>query len=300
MKVTEETVCLVTGASSGIGRALAIAAAARGARLALVARREDSLRETARSVREHGGEALVLPCDVTDRAALVLAVERTIETYGRLDVLVNNAGRGHCAYVEDTPDAQIESMFRVNVFPLWYASAPAARQMRAQGRGLILTIASMAGKIGYPGNAAYVAAKHAAVGFTRALRTELAGSGVEAIVALPAGVATDWAIAAEGAPMLDLFAYESERGASIAAERGAPPAPAFALLSAEEAAALLLHAIENPAAEVYTHPGSRELALRYQEHQESAEAMLEPYWLANREGYERMIGGEGLRRTDQG
>jgi NAD(P)-dependent dehydrogenase (short-subunit alcohol dehydrogenase family) len=170
MEITNETVCLITGASSGIGRALAIELAGRGARLALAARREELLRGTAEEVERRGGSALSIRCDVTRRADLERAVEETIERFGRLDVLVNNAGRGHFAYIEDTPDEQIESIFRVNVFSLWYGTAPAVRQMRRQGSGHVINIASLAGKVGYPANGAYVAAKHATIGFTRALR----------------------------------------------------------------------------------------------------------------------------------
>jgi short-subunit dehydrogenase len=284
MEITEELVVLVTGASSGIGEALVRELARRGARVALVARRAERLREIAAEITGTGGRALAIECDVTDREAFERAIEETIARFGALDVLVNNAGRGQNAYIEDTPDEQIKEIFALNVFSLWYGVSAALRHMRPRGRGHIITISSIAGKIGYPGNAVYVAAKHAAVGFTRALRAELAGSGIEATVVIPAGTLTAWAEVTAGGPMTELFAYEAERGAEIAAERGITP-PSLPLLSPIEVALKIIGAIERPVAELHTHPGSRELTLEYERDQHGAEARMEPSWLANREGY---------------
>jgi len=290
MEITNQTVCLVTGASSGIGRALALRLAEQGARVAIVARREEQLRTVAGEIEARGGRALALPCDVTSREEFEGAVERTIGHFGRLDLLVNNAGRGNFAFIEDTPEEQIESIFRVNVFSLWYGTAPAIRQMRRQGSGHIINIASMAGKIGFPANAAYVAAKHATVGFTRALRTELAGTGIEATVVCPAGVTTDWALATEGGPIVELFGYESARGAEIARERGAEPPPGLPLLSPGEIAEAIIGVIAEPQPELYTHPGSEQMARRYELDQKEFERAYEPFHLANREGYEKLKG----------
>jgi short-subunit dehydrogenase len=288
MEITNETVVALTGASSGIGRALAVELAAHGARLGLIARRPDLLDQVAAEVESAGGTALTLPCDVTDRIAFEQAVARIIETFGHLDVLVNNAGRGHFAYIDDTPEEQIESIFRVNVFSLWYGTAPAIRHMKERKRGLIVNIASIAGKLAFPANAAYVAAKHAVVGFTRALRSELAGTGVEAIVINPAGAFTDWAVATEGGPMLELFDYENRRGRQIAAELGMEPPPAFEPMSAGEVARAIVEAVRQPRAEVFTHPGSEEIANAYEIDQESVERRLLPAWLANLEGRKKL------------
>jgi NAD(P)-dependent dehydrogenase (short-subunit alcohol dehydrogenase family) len=286
MNITDNTVIIITGASSGIGRALALELAGHKARLGLIARREGELGEVAREVQARGGEALPIPCDVTDRTAFEQAVEQTIAHFGHLDVLINNAGRGQHAYIEDTPDEQIDSIFRVNVFSLWYGTSAALRHMRARGSGQIINISSMAGKLGYPANAVYVAAKHAVVGFTRALRAELAGTGITATVVCPGGTLTDWAAVTEGGPMLELFEYEGRRGADIAHEHGIE-LPVTPLLPPEEVAQAIVEAIEHPVAELYTHPGSRELAHAFEQHQEETERLLEPLWLANREGYEQ-------------
>lgn len=288
MLLDDTSVILITGASSGIGRALAVAAASRGIRVGLVARRAELLRDVLEECRERGGEAVAIDCDVTEREAFERAVDETVEQFGRIDVLINNAGRGHNAYVEDTPDEQLESIFRVNVFSLWYGTSAALRFMRDQGSGMIVNVSSMAGKIGYPGNAAYVASKHAVVGFSRALRAELNGSGIEVMTVIPASVATDWALVAEGGPMLELFTYERERGVEIAREQGIEPAPPFPLLSADEIAASILDGIARPVPELYTHPGARELALLAETDPQAFERTQAPFWAANREGYERM------------
>lgn len=292
MKITNETVVAITGASSGIGRALAVELAARGSRIALIARRAGLLEETAAEVARAGGEALAIPIDVTDRVAFEGAIAEIIAKFGHLDVLVNNAGRGHFAFIDDTPEEQIESIFRVNVFSLWYGTAPAIRHMKQRGEGLIVNMASMAGKIGFPANAAYVAAKHATVGFTRALRAELAGTGVEAIVVNSAGVLTDWAVVTEGGSMLEIFDYEGRRGAEIARKQGAELPPSFPLLTAQQVAAAIVEAILHPIAEVYPHPGTEEIANAYEVDQEGVEKRFTPAWLANREGYEKMRGAE--------
>lgn len=285
MEITNETVCLVTGASSGIGRALALRLAMRRARIGLVARRHEQLQETARMVEDLGGSALVLPCDVTVREEFQAAVEEVIRHYNQLDVLINNAGRGHFAYIEDTPEEHIENIFRVNVFSLWYGTAPALRHMRSRGRGHIVNIASMAGRIGFPANSAYVAAKHAVVGFNRALRAELVGTGIEATVVLPGGVRTDWAEVTEGGSMLELFAYEARRGAEIAREQGIVLPSPIPLLEAGEVAEMIMGALLDPVPELYTHPGSLELVRGYDSDPEEMERKLSPYWLANREKY---------------
>jgi len=290
MEISEKSVILITGATSGIGRALALRLAKRGGRIALIGRRESLLKEAADEARRLGGEALPIPCDITVREEFERAVQTTIDHFGDLHVLVNNAGRGHCSYVEDTPTEQIESIFAVNVFSLWYGTAAALRHMKPRGRGHIINISSMAGKIGYPGNAAYVAAKHAVVGFTRALRAELAATGVYVTAVIPGPVATDWAGATEGGPMHEIFQYEARRGMEIAQESGRTLPPALPLLTPEQVADVIAATISTPVPEVYTHPGSRELVRDYENDQIGTEVRLEPLWLANLEGYEKVKG----------
>src|SRR5688500_605118 len=141
MEITKEMVVLVTGASAGIGQALARELATRGARIALVARRLERLEALAAEIESLGGSALPIRCNVSSREEFEHAVERTIAHYGTLDVLVNNAGRGQFAYIEDTPSEQIEQIFALNVFALWYGVSAALRHMRPRGRGHIINIA---------------------------------------------------------------------------------------------------------------------------------------------------------------
>lgn len=284
-EITSDTVVAITGASSGIGRALAVELARRGARVGVIARRSELLEEVARECKDAGGAALPVGCDITDRTAFTAAIDTIVERFGHLDVLVNNAGRGHFAYIDDTPDEQIESVFRVNLFALWYGTTAALRHMRARGSGLIVNVSSIAGKVGYPGNAAYVAAKHATVGFSRALRTELAETGVEVMTVIPAGVMTDWAMVTEGGPMLEIFDREREGGEQIARERGLELPPPLPLLSAREAALAIVDGIIDPTPELYTHPGARDLALQQELDVETFEREQTPFWLANRDAY---------------
>jgi len=289
--IDTNSVALVTGASRGIGRSVVLELARRGVRVVLLARSADRLLRVAEEASLIGPGAIPIPCDVTDRTSFEHAVDTTIETFGRIDLLLNNAGRGLFAYVDDTSTQHIEEIFRLNVFSLWYGSARALRYMRRRGSGCIATMASMAGKIGYPANAPYVAAKHAAVGFTRALRTELAGSGVTATVILPGGTLTEWADRTGGGPMSELFAHEGLRGSQLASEMGREPIAPLPLLTPDQVAITIVEALSLPAppAEIYTHAGSAELALEYERDQSGVERHLEPYWLANLE-YGRQSG----------
>lgn len=295
MEISKKTVVVITGASSGIGRALAIALAGHGARLGLIARRKSMLEETARECRERGSENVIaIACDITSGPDFRRTTQHLLDTFGCVDVLVNNAGSGHFAYVEDTPDEQIESVFRVNVFALWYGTSVLLPHMRKRGSGHIINVSSFAGKYPFPGNTAYIAAKHAAVGFTRGLRAELAGSGVEASVVVPAGVRTDWALKTEGGPMLAIFEYEHVRGAVLAAEDGVALPEQLPLMTAEDVAAQIVELIRHPGPELYTHPGSKERVIEFERDPLAAERSLEPLWIANREGYERLRRGEEL------
>jgi short-subunit dehydrogenase len=148
----------------------------------------------------------------------------------------------------------------------------------------------MAGKVGYPFNSAYVAAKHAAAGFTYALRMELLGTNVHASVVYAAGVRTDWANVTEGSPMKPLFSESGPIVKRIAAERGITLPPIEGVISPERVAGAILGCIRNPVADVYTHEGSKEYALLAAGSREEAERMQLPIVLGEREIYERARG----------
>jgi len=281
-------VVLITGASSGIGAALARRLAQEGATLVLAARRTDRLETLAVELRRSGTSVLAVACDVSEPRQAEELIERAIGEFGRLDVLVNNAGRGHFASVEDTDDETIARMFAVNAFSLWYTSRPALRQMKRQGSGHIINVASIAGKIAFPYNSAYVAAKHACVGFTHALRLELMETGINATVVCPAGVLTEWAENTEGGPILPLFSEARPVIKRIAAERSIALPPIEGAKSPEEVAEEILRCIHTPVAEIYTHAGSREFAVLSAMEREQAERHQLPVVLGEREVYARL------------
>ena len=276
----------ITGSSSGIGRSLALELARRsGGAIGLFARRAEVLAEVAEEVRAAGATKVgVYPCDVADREGYGAALAKAESELGPCEVLINNAGAGHRAFVENTPSEHMPEVFGANVFALWHGAAAVLPGMITRGRGHIITVSSIAGVMPFPGNALYVAAKHAAVGFNRALRTELVGTGVEASVVLPAGVMTDWATKTIGGSLLPLFEYEGKRGAEIAAEEGVEPPTMPPLLSSDEVAASIADLVDNPQPELYTHPDSAELVAMYRQDQGELERRLAPFWKAHREG----------------
>jgi NAD(P)-dependent dehydrogenase (short-subunit alcohol dehydrogenase family) len=184
---------IITGASTGIGRALAVALAARGARVALAARDAAALEETAALCRAASAEAqaIVVPTDVADPESCRRLVESTVAAFGGIDVLVNNAGISMWARFEDVTDLSIfERMIRVNYLGALYCTHYALPHLRAR-RGLLVAVSSLTGKTGVPTRSGYAASKHAMQGFFDSLRVELRGSGVDVLVVSPGFVATD-------------------------------------------------------------------------------------------------------------
>jgi hypothetical protein len=204
-------------------------------------------------------------------------------------MLVNNAGRGHFASVEDTTDDVIASMFAVNVYALWHTVRPALPQMKRQGSGLIVNIASMAGKIGFPFNSAYVAAKHACVGFTHALRMELLGTNIQATVVCPGSVKTEWAEVTEGGPMLAMFSASGPAVKRIAAEQHLPLPPVEGVLSPEVVADRIIEVMENPAPEAYTHRGAEDFVRLAATDRAEAERHQLAVVLGEREVYQTLV-----------
>jgi short-subunit dehydrogenase len=182
---------VVTGASSGIGRALCLELARRGARLMLAARGENRLAEVARECEALGGEALAIPTDVSSESACRNLIERAVERYCGIDALVANAGRTMWARLDEMTDlSAYEELMRVNylgcVYPTFYA-LPHLKKTR----GRILAVSSLAGLTGVPERTGYAATKHAIFGFFDSLRIELEGSGVSVTIAAPDFVLTE-------------------------------------------------------------------------------------------------------------
>jgi len=281
-------VAVITGASSGIGAALARRLAREGATVVIAARREDLLGAIAGEISRQGGTAIPVRADVTVRSEAEGIIRTAIERCGRIDVLVNNAGRGHFASVEETTDEMIRSMFALNAFALWYTTRPALAAMRKQGSGHIINVASMAGKLGYPFNSAYVAAKHACVGFTHALRMELLGTNIHATVVCPAGVLTDWASVTEGAPMLPFFSASGPVIKSLATEQGISLPPIEGVMPADEVARQIVGCIGRPVAELFTHRGSEEFLRQVVTNREEAENHQLPIVMGEQATYEHL------------
>jgi NAD(P)-dependent dehydrogenase (short-subunit alcohol dehydrogenase family) len=185
-----DKVVVVTGASSGIGRATAEAFARERCRVVLAARREERLNEVARRIEEGGGQALVVPTDVGHREQVERLVERAVERFGRVDVMVNNAGWGYYATVEETDEDDMRRLWQVNFMGTFYGVQAALAAMRRQGAGHIINVSSVVGRRGYPYHGAYAATKFAIIGLTESLRPELAGSGIVATAVLPVSTRT--------------------------------------------------------------------------------------------------------------
>jgi short-subunit dehydrogenase len=181
----EDKVVVVTGASQGIGRALAIELAVQRPRLVLAARDEAALAAAAAACTARGATTLVVPTDVAREASCRALVERAVERFSRLDVLVNNAGVGMLARLDEVRDlGPYEQLMRVNYLGSVYPTYYALPHLKAS-RGQVVAISSLAGLNGVPMRTAYSATKHAQVGFFDSLRIELRGTGVDVTVVCP-------------------------------------------------------------------------------------------------------------------
>ena len=185
-----DKVAIVTGASSGIGRATALALAKAGACLALAARRESSLLELAEEIRGSGRKALVLPTDVTRRDEVEALVQEVLSQWGRVDILIANAGEYIQGRIIDLDPADIQRSLDVNYFGGVYSIKAVLPHMLKQKSGHIVAVTSMDGKIGLPPDAPYVSAKFAMTGFCEVLRQEVSDHGITVTNVLPGRVDT--------------------------------------------------------------------------------------------------------------
>jgi NAD(P)-dependent dehydrogenase (short-subunit alcohol dehydrogenase family) len=184
---------LVTGASRGIGRGVALALARAGADVALAARTVPDLEQVAEKVRALGRRALVVPADVRDDRSVHVMVEQTLEAFGRLDILVNNAGLGHFGPVDELTLEQFDEMLGVNLRGPFLCIRAAVPAMKRQGSGAILNIASVAGLVANPNLAGYNASKFGLMGLSEACMLELRHFGIKVSTICPGSTATDFA-----------------------------------------------------------------------------------------------------------
>ena len=189
-------VVVITGGSSGIGRATALEFAKQGAHLVIAARRAERLAEVCVKIESLGSECLAVTTDVADRAQIQRLLESALDRFGRVDIWINNAGFGLSGSAEETTPDEMMRLWHVNFQGVFDGSQIALKQMRAQGSGHVMNVSSMAALYPLPMNAAYTATKCAIFGFTDALSMELEGSGIHATTILPSLTNTEFPKAA--------------------------------------------------------------------------------------------------------
>jgi NADP-dependent 3-hydroxy acid dehydrogenase YdfG len=189
-----ETVCMITGASAGIGRASALALAREGASLVLVARRKSRLDELVELVHAAGGQAIAVVGDVREEETALRAMQGAKEHFGALHILLNNAGMGNYKPLIETSAEEYDELIDTNMRSTFLFTRHAVPLMTAQRSGAILMLSSMAGKYGFAGEAIYCASKFAQVGFAQALDKELRPYGIKVGVICPGGVKTEFAL----------------------------------------------------------------------------------------------------------
>jgi len=227
--LSEGRVVWITGASSGIGRAVALACAARGDRLVLSSRAEEVL-DDVRALCEEAGAAAVLlaPLDIRDDAAVQAVADRAVATFGRLDVVVQNAGVVAYGRVEEVPLEVFDGVIATNVLGAARVCRAAIRVFRKQEHGTLVVVSSLLGKVAVPWMGAYVTSKFALQGLVRVMQQENRDlRDVKVTAVLPGGVDT---------PIYD-------QAATVMGQRNRPPSP---VVSPEDVAAKVLHAVEAP------------------------------------------------------
>ena len=197
--ILQDKVALVTGGTSGIGRAMAIAYAKQRAKVVVVGRRIDEGEETVRLIEEAGGEAIFVQADVTKEADVKAMVDKTVNVFGRLDIAFNNAGMvGETPSLIEQTEAEYDRIMNVNVKGVWLSMKHEIAQMLKQGSGSIVNTSSGAGVVAVPTQPLYTASKHAVVGLTKAAALQYAKAGIRINVVAPAAIETDIFEAATG------------------------------------------------------------------------------------------------------
>jgi len=193
----QSKVVIVTGASSGIGGALAKAFSREGARVTLAARRIDRLNKTGQACP---GENLIVKADILEEEDRLTIVQQTLDRWGQIDVLINNAGLGMYGDFMSTTEADWRKLFDINLFATVFLTQTVLPTMQAHGQGLIVNIASIGGLIAHSDKVTpYVACKHAVVGFSRGLAKDLTGTGIRVLAVCPHLTATEFFSVSPGA-----------------------------------------------------------------------------------------------------
>ncbi|MFQ5400185.1 MAG: SDR family NAD(P)-dependent oxidoreductase [Anaerolineae bacterium] len=212
--VIENSVIIITGASAGIGRATAVLLAQKGAKLVISARRADRLAQLVDELAAYPGRRVALPGDIRQEAFADALIGRAVTEFGKVDVLINNAGLGHRSRIADMDSADIRTVFDTNVMGLLYATRAAVTQMKQQGRGQIVNVSSIVGQRPLPDNGVYCASKTAVNFLSRTLRMELRPYHITVTLVYPGLTATEFAAAKLGQPGSNRFGVKG-----ISAER---------------------------------------------------------------------------------
>ena len=193
-------IALVTGAGRGIGRAIALALAKEGARLALAARRQNELEKVAQEIRALNSEAFIIPADMREEPQVRAMIAKTVAHFGTLQILVNNAGLGHFHHVAEMTTAQWDEMFGVNLRGVFLATREALPHLRKGGESFVINLASLAGKNTFVNGGGYAATKWGLRAFSQCLMLEERQHGVRVLVVCPGSVDTDFAAGRAGSP----------------------------------------------------------------------------------------------------
>jgi short-subunit dehydrogenase len=246
-KKIRDSVVLITGASSGIGRATALACARRGATVVVAARRAGLLEELARECERLGGRALAVPTDITDEQAVNELARKAVENFGRLDVWVNNAGVALFARLEEAPIEEYRRVFETNFFGYVYGARAALPYFREQGSGVLINNDSVVAKASQPYTSAYVTSKFAVRGLSECLREELILDGAKDIYVctlMPASIDTPF----------------FQHGANYT---GRAPKALNPVYDAEKVAKAIIRCAQRPKREVIVGNAGRLLALQH-------------------------------------
>jgi NAD(P)-dependent dehydrogenase (short-subunit alcohol dehydrogenase family) len=235
-------VVVITGASAGIGRATALRLARDGAAVVVCARRRDRLEAVGADIVRAGGQALPVVADVTREADMRALVASACDRFGRLDVMMCNAGFGIYGTIDTIAASEMQRLLDVNYLGTYHAARAALPVFRRQGRGHLIIVSSIVGKRGVPYVGAYAATKFAQVGLAECLRAELEGSGIHASVVFPVATETEF---------FDVMVRESGHATRAAGPRQ----------RAGEVAEAIARTIERPAPEAYPYRGARGLVL---------------------------------------
>lgn len=191
-------VAIITGASTGIGQAIAMGLAHEGARIVLASRNQEALEAIAGEIKKQGAEVLVVPTDVTQDSQLKSLVEQTVDAFGGIHILVNNAGVYQRALVEEITEETLEYLLRVNLMAPFLLTAHALPHLKKSGEGAVINMSSLAGTMGFAKGSSYSASKHGLLGFSDSLFEEVREFGIKVCAICPGFVRT---------PMVENYPY---------------------------------------------------------------------------------------------